>query len=371
MVNYNRLGNESTEFFSDKRYGWQLGLNLTAGRFVADDWFLGMSVAGRSNFAQATDQIVAGQQQPIVRQNVNLSVAIMTTPFVRRYWQFTPVQVFVGAGLSVESSETNQESTGNNQDVVPFEQRSNSLAVSPYLEAGVNYFLTNRFALQLSASTQSLPFSVAGVNTGLVYWTGSNRKAGPLQTRENVQTNRGNWIVEGGFSADNEENSYSEVPLMRSSVIRRYNISPSAGHFIRKNSVLGISIPQTYGNLESSDQNTVTSSRTFFWTVSISPYYQHYWSSTRLTPYTRLSVAYQFSGFKGASTRGNGVSAGLDVGLAYMLGRRFIIETSLANASFIYSVPLQSGFNYRSWDANLSVGLRGSFAVRYVLTRPD
>ena len=56
-------------------------------------------------------------------------------------------------------------------------------------------------------------------------------------------------------------------------------------------------------------------------------------------------------------------------GLAYMAGRQFIIETSLVNASVSDSTSdrARDASEIKTWNAGLSAGLTGNFAVRYVL----
>jgi hypothetical protein len=105
--------------------------------------------------------------------------------------------------------------------------------------------------------------------------------------------------------------------------------------------------------------------------VGFSPYFQHYWTSTRLTPYTRLSAAYITSGDKLMNNRSNtnAMNAALGIGLAYMAGNRFIVETSLATASLTYGPISSAQDDVSSWSATLSGGMRGNFAIRYVLTR--
>lgn len=352
---------------------WQPALNVTVGRFVTDNWLVGVSVWGTSYFGQARTAFFNGQTRRTLEQH-STNVDVDVTPFVRRYWQFAPVQVFAGAGLSVGisgSRVTNQEFNGPTQQVVPLELRTTGFQVSPYLEAGVNYFLTNRLALQLSATAGSLPFNVSGFNTGLVYWTGADRKAERQQARENGQTNRGNWLIEGGFGSNSTSTNRSTGTTVNQTSSGTYAISPSVGYFLSKNSLLGISVPFAFVGNENSGQNPQRSSRNSYWSVGISPYFQRYWTSTRLTPYTRVSASYVAIGSKPNRTGTNLVDASLGVGLAYMAGQRFIVETSVANASLAYQPSDDSGDGVQSWNATLSAGLRGNFAVRYVLTRAN
>ena len=161
--------------------------------------------------------------------------------------------------------------------------------------------------------------------------------------------------------------------VMTQSSSRSFYVSPSVGYFVRKNNLLGISVPVGVGISDNSSQNPSFADRNNYWSVGISPYFQHYWTSTRLTPYTRVGATYYTFGGQQRieNTKYVSVDAALSVGLAYMAGKRFIVETSLANASLAYSSANGPETDYSSWDATLSAGLRGNFAVRYVLTRPN
>lgn len=365
-IDYSRSNFQQNE---TTQRGWEPVLNLTAGRFVADNWLLGIAVSSQSTFRKSETSVLINQLQGTLSQR-DASIAVITTPFVRRYWQFAPVQVFAGAGLSVGVNGnrlTDREFDELTQQIIPVEQRNRGLRISPHLEAGANYFLTNRLALQLSISAASLPLSVGSVSTGLVYWTGANRKNKLQPTRKNVQTKRDNWLVEGGFHAGRASTDFPSGNTEKSA---GYSISPSVGYFISERNVLGISVPVGFGSYENSSPIPPNSSAN--WSVGISPYFQHYWISTRLTPYTRASTTYSTLEYKTDSgiNKRNSLSAEGSIGLAYMAGQRLIIETSLANASLTYRPSNDSETDAKLWDARLSGGLRGNFAIRYALTRP-
>ena len=370
-INHARPGVQS----GNADYSWGTGLNITAGRFVADNWLVGATVSGTWGLNNTQSTIAVGQA-PRVLTDRGSSVKGYVTPFVRRYWQFSPVQVFAGAGLSVgiTNERTDAEKLDPvNQGIISTQLRSSSLSVSPYVEAGVNYFLTNRLSLQLSAASHWLPLDVATIKTGLVYWTGSSRKADPQPVSDYGQTNRGNWIIEGSFLAGGSSGNNSSSNTGSQTSSRSFSFSPSVGYFISKNNLLGIRIPLGLFTYENSGQNPTFSGSGSSWSVGVSPYFQHYWTSTRLTPYTRVSAAYYMSGARPdvSNTKFMNTSAALSVGLAYMAGKRFIIETSLASASVNYSTTSERTSASKPWEASLSAGLSGNFAVRYVLTHPN
>lgn len=190
------------------------------------------------------------------------SMNVSVTPFVRRYWQFAPVQVFAGVGLSVNSAnvrQTSREFINGSGQVVPVETKTNSFQIAPELQAGVNYLITNRLAVQLMATANSLPFNVGGFQTGLVYWTGPNLKEGTQNERTNEQTNKGNWFIEGSFSTERAANRIKTGLVETRNTDNQYVISPSVGYFINKNNLLGLSVPLQFYNSENGQQTPASS----------------------------------------------------------------------------------------------------------------
>lgn len=344
-------------------------LNITAGKFVNGNWLLGLSVNGNAFVLEQEIQRSSGQ---LINYRVQTStVSGVVTPFVRRYWQFKPIQVFAGVGLSVGiNRQTSQRVDNQSGQYVPIESTTNELQISPRLEAGVNYFLTNRLSLQLAASASSLPFNVSGFDAGLVYWTGADREALPQSARDNVQTNRRNWIIEGSFSAHRSVTNSEDRLVENRIVANQYSISPSVGYFIGKNALLGLKIPLAYEKAANELSNSAATDpfKRNDWSVGFSPYFQYYWTSNQLTPYTRIDATYLIV-IPSSGNRITTVAGGVNLGLAYMAGQRFIIETSLANLVLSYNLPGPLPQDPRTWNVSFSAGLSGNFAVRYVLTR--
>ena len=333
---------------------WMPSLSLTAGRFVADNWLAGLSVSGNSFLLRSrVEQTVADGG----RDGRTTIIAVSTTPFVRRYFSIGPAFAFVGGGLSVNTNGQHERTVrGSIGGPIITNRQVTNWSVNPFLEAGVNYFVSNRLAVQLSTAASSVPFTVSNLNLGLVYWTGPNQKTGQPAAQDNPQTNRGNWLVEGSFSATGN----TESNTTNSSANTTYQLAPSVSYFISKNTLLGLSIPLTYSHSLGSSG----------WVVGFAPYYQHYWTATRLTPYTRLGVNYDVYGQNQTDDRTRTLGASATIGLAYMAGKRFILETSLLSASISRFQFSDTRSENAQWDTGLSAGLRGNFAVRYVLTRP-
>lgn len=363
-INSTQADNKSVDYTSNE---WQSNLSLTAGHFVANNWLVGASVSAGTIASSSRGPLSTGQIGQPAAQQVN-SVRANLVPFARRYWQFAPVQVFAGVGLSASLSAERQrmdEITGVTAPPTTRQQQRTNWQITPYLEGGINYFLTKRIALQVAASSTALPFYAAQLSTGLVYWTGSTRQAELQPERENRQTDQGNWLIEGSFSAERSTLNYHYGSEENKQGAGNYFVGPSVGFFIRKNTMIGVGIPLSFSGNRVNGRNTPG-----YWSVGINPYYLHYWASTRLTPFTRVeaTIGRMNSGSNGERIWSTSASVGL--GLAYMAGQRFIIQTSLANVTLARTAFSDSAGGTDSWGGYFSAGLGGSFAVRYVLNRP-
>lgn len=345
---------------------WSSSVSLTAGRFWTDNWLAGVSASVSAYNQSQYLGIITNERAEFTGTSVSV------TPFVRRYWQVSSVQLFAGLGLSAGTSVFKQPAVNANGQYVNDGQRRTLLNVNPLVEAGVNYFLTNRLGLQLRANASALPLNTAGLSAGLVYWTGPDRRTGGQEERDNPQTNKGNLVIEGSFSVVSQQEKVvgNTTTSPTETTTDTYLVSPSVGYFFGKNNLVGLSLPVSWGT----NLRPTLSSSAGTWSIGVSPYYQHYWLTTRLTPYTRITAGYNRMTTKPDGTTQNALTAntftgGVAIGLAYMAGQRFIIETSLAQASANYTSNNESSIgNFSSaWNGTLSAGLGGNFSVRYVL----
>ncbi len=343
-------------------------LNLTVGKFVKDDWLLGVGVLFNGRFNKYTAN-TSRQNSAIIDQR-NHEIPIQIRPFVRHYWKFNQIQLFAGGGLTVDvnNSRSTSKTTsipGTSLLAGTTSRESSSLSVNPYIEIGANYFLTKRLSLQATVAAYSLPIGVGAVGLGLVYWTGTGSTATQPTGTANPQTDRGRWVVEAYVGGGRSRNS-SEDPSA-SGGINSYSNSgydfsfyPSVGHFVSKNTVLGLSLISSFRN----GNNTPRTQR-----LGVSPYWQHYWANNRLTPFTRIGVAYTQTTSEGTDNKTADLGASGSIGLAYMVGKRFIIETALLNAS----VNRQKFFSISNnadeicTTATLSGQVGSGFSLRYVM----
>ncbi|WP_460944329.1 hypothetical protein [Spirosoma daeguense] len=342
---------------------WNPIVSATAGRFWKDNWLMGLSLSGSSSTYHQSQESSSFEST-----NKSSQSAFTVTPFVRRYWAVQSVYLFAGAGLSLNSYRATANGFVRNLGTITVDDQSNSgFSVNPRLEVGLTYFLANRLGIQLVASADALPINAAGVSAGLIYSTGSvpNNRASDESNSNQLQA--GKWVLEGSFGMGNgrESRTSSAGTYDYSSNSQRYMISPSIGFFLKNRNLIGVALPFTYSTTNYNSKNQQARSDEW-WQIGITPYFQHYWAAARLTPYTRISTGYVYS--NNIASRGSSINAGIDVGLAYMAGQRFNIETSLASANVTYAWDklTSSELQRSNWGAGVKGGISGNIAIRYV-----
>lgn len=349
--------------YGDSRYGvsplrgkqtsFSGSLNGVYGRFVADNWMVGADV----DFSRQSSRLETGISRTLADRDIDTYVSI--NPFVRRYWAVGSFLLFGGGGIQLSTSTVLDYGT-NGGSLNNIETRTNQYTVRPTLEVGGTYFLSNRLALQGSISANSLPIPVPGIGFGLIYWTGPNGTGATNSETTLTTTNQGNWILEGGFgfNASNFDggNSIANSEKNKTSTV---SIQASIGRFIAKNTLLGVGL-----GLSTNTQKRTTASSYTNQTYSIAPYIQHYLSNRRLTPYLRGTVLYSSNRQTNFDQRIGSLQGSLGLGLAYLISNRFIVETSLANASYQF-IEFSKDNRFRA--ANLSAQLGSGFSLRYVI----
>ena len=326
-------------------------LNMEYGRFVADNWMLGAEV----EFSRQAYRIETGINRTLVNRNSDTDVSI--NPFVRRYWAIGPFLLFGGGGIQVSTVNNFVYNTIRGPNNAGVEVRTNRYTVQPTLEVGGTYFLSNRLALQGTISANSLPIPASHIGVGLVYWTGPSGTGATNSETSLTTTNQGKWVLEGGFNVggskqDGVVNSQNETGNV-------VNLNISVGRFISKNTLLGVGLGLSTNTRKFSTTSTFT-----YQTYSIAPYLQRYLSNRRLTPYLRGTVLYSSDRQTDFEQRIGSLQGNLGLGLAYLISNRFIVETSLANASYQF---IEYNKDNRFRAANLSAQLGSGFSLRYVI----
>ncbi|GAB3258345.1 hypothetical protein GCM10027347_21570 [Larkinella harenae] len=269
--------------------------------------------------------------------------------FVRRYWGKAKWRVFTGGGVSL--SYSNNKYDGSN----PQGSDGNSFGVSPFFQVGANYYLTDRIGLEASTSSNSFPFLFNGVGIGLVILTGGvNNNA--TETYDAPQTQKGRWVLGGTFRFYTS-GSKPNLPGEEASRSNEYEVSPSVGWFVRKNLLLGVSVPLKWRTYQGGSS----------FSYGVNPYLKKYITDNRLRPFMAGDLSYVSTTEKYPTTSITNQQAGISVGagLAYLLGERFIIEAQLGRLSFSKRfVPEADSF--KQWTGGLAATLQPTFTLNYV-----
>lgn len=325
-------------------------VNLVYGQFVSKDWLIGANVQFDGQYNRISpEQINESRDQ----RNIG-----SINPFFRRYWAVGPVFLFAGAGISAGFDNTQADAPSGS--ATTGEVQTTSFSVNPTVEAGGTYFLSNRLALQGTVTGVGLPIPGSSINLGLVYWTGpTGTGKANLKTKLST-TQAGNWVLGGGFGSTGSKRTISGPGDIREAKGNTLYMDVSIGRFIAKSTLFGIGLG--FSTNTQTQMPSVGSSTTQ--TYSIAPYAQHYLSNRCLTPFLRGTVLYASNRVTSSDQRVNTVQGSVGLGLAYLISNRFIVETSLATAS--YQV-INFDENNRVQGANLSAQLGSGFSLRYVI----
>ncbi|KAA9356978.1 PorT family protein [Larkinella humicola] len=317
--------------------------SFNRGVFFKDNWLAG---GGLTVSLNTINQKVPEPNQ----QNSYKSTTVGTglSGFIRRYWGKDQWRVFAGGGLSVNYGIVHYNAAVTNRS------DENSFFIQPYAQVGAAYYLTDRIGLEASASSNSFPLHFSSFGLGLTILTGVTRN-GP-DVYEAPQTAKGRWILGGqlGFFTQSTKPGIAYPEGQRTT---EFSIAPSVGWFVKKNLLLGVSIPIVARWQEE---------RSGF-SYGLNPYLKKYISDNRLRPFVAGNLSYQISGNKPDDGYGSVQKAGLAVsaGLAYLLGDRFIVEATLGRIYFDRSFYPKDQ-NIDQWTGGASATLQPSFSINYV-----
>jgi hypothetical protein len=363
----NRIENHqatSAQTYEPNDY-YSLSMKLNRGWFIRDGLLLGGSlgigyqnvIAERTNVQQAAT--VGGAT--ITTNSYSMAVLL------RKYWSVTDqLFVYAGGGLSGSTSRTAQTawSTANGGA----EERTFRIGgtyIQPTGQVGAMYRLANRLALEANVTTSGFPINVNGISLGLVVLSGSMPKTGMIEPcpLEAAQTQKGRWVIGATATIGSafEENSVNNTSNSNSSATTGILV----GQFIRNNVLAGLGVDYT-----ASRSGSVSATGPVNYSLAFRPFVRSYVGTNQLRPYWQIGANYLVN--KPAVTNTVGaqqVGVGIGVGFAYMLGKRFIVQTSLASLDTTYEwfSPSDIGTQY----STLSIAARGSlgsgFALYYVL----
>ncbi|MBO0931393.1 hypothetical protein [Fibrella aquatilis] len=308
-------------------YNTNLNVTLNRGLFVRDNWLVGAAV-GVGQSWQGTDVRYNQQAQfTYLGRQSNL----LLRGYIRRYWPVIDrLFVYAGGGLQVTYAlnKSQQTTTSSGQTAVSANASERATwSVDPLVSVGLLYAVSDRFGLEAGIRSNGLPIGVGTASFGVNVLTG---RGGGAQAEgiTALQTQAGRWLLGAALSASGNTSQYGGATVEKSDT--RYTVSSlelSAGCFVRDNAVLGLALrgstTATTNNL-SATTNHVT-------TYGIAPFVRLYNGQTRLRLFVEGGV--EFSSTIQSVNRAldqHQLGAQASVGIAYMLGQRFIVQSTLA-----------------------------------------
>lgn len=348
-LGFNNLSIKSNQnSLKGKTYILNSNVSISRGLFFKENWQVGGDL--RLSWARGVANSTVPASPDYFAQNGFLAGM---GGYIRRYWGKEKWRVFLGGGLSIDYSNTTisfKEATASTDPDKYF------FAVKPFTQVGANYYLTDRIGLEATASSGSFSLVVNGFSLGLVVLTSVNKRSG-FEKSDAPQTNKGKRIVGGSFEFDTQ----GSRPNTQNALEERSNtfiISPSAGWFVKKNILLGFSLPLGV----SWNKNGA------IYQYGFNPYLKKYITENRLRPFTDGNLTYKAirsnsDGDKGVTQQDAGIGA--RAGLAYMLGDRFIVEALLGQISFNRTFYPENA-KVKVWSGNFSASLQPGFTINYV-----
>ncbi|WP_338870380.1 hypothetical protein WBJ53_22625 [Spirosoma sp. SC4-14] len=327
---------------------------IDRGVFVKDNWLVGGGLALSTSFN------IYNPTNSTKSYDYNGSASA----YIRRYWSANQFRLFLGGGLTGSLYHSHFQT----QDVLS--QSSSKLigtnfSVKPFTEIGAMWPINNRLAVEASTQSTAFPFSFNWFGVGLTLMTGGVKPVSSAPAADAYQTQAGHWLLGGSLGLNNSLNENGTLSSTTSSRQTSFDFSPSIGKFVRKNRLIGVSIPfHISHSKEDGGKATYTQ-------LGLAPYIKNYLTDGQLRPFIQGNLLFSTSWLKGSGNAQESVSrqtqsygAGVSIGLAYMLGKRFIIEAELGGINAAYAPDKEFT---SSWAINANATLSPTFTINYVL----
>ncbi|KAA0992616.1 hypothetical protein [Dyadobacter aurulentus] len=292
-------------------------------------------------------------------------------PFMRKYWQLSPFTIYagVGADLAFSKNKSLQYAVGQAYD----DRVNRSVNIAAQAQLGVIYPLTSRLGLEFGARSNLFPLTVNTARLGLLLFTGSETKTRAENSPESPLT-KGRWLLSGSFgytvnaghTADTNGRFEYRTPAT--------SIELAPALFMRDRLLVGIGIfagfqggvlntPEKAAFVTVGDKKPVL--------VGLRPFLRKYLSPTKLTPYLEGYASYdRIMGGGGPAT--NTYNAGGKLGLAYILGKNWIVEANLLGVAGGYSEvgenrnEIATIGGVERFHVKLNAGFKPDFTISYV-----
>lgn len=267
------------------------------------------------------------------------------------YFGNSKLRGFVGGGLGTSFRAMNSNSPN---DMFTSESSQNSFY--PILEAGGIYFVNRHLALQARAQSRALPFESASFSAGLVYWIKPQNFA-VSNTNTPPTLAKGNWVAGGSFGNEsNLENATNRTGKIRDQKNNTFQVRASLGKFVRDRTIVGLELGYGSSSTRFTDRDFKNKN------YALGVFLKQYWSPNRLTPFSSYGLKFQRNTFEGTLLY-NQYEANVNLGLAYLISPRFIVEANLLRFNQTYMAYTSSS---NAYSGNISGSLSNGFTLQYV-----
>lgn len=291
-------------------------------------------------------------------------------PFVRKYWKLPSFLVYAGGGVGISYTKNAQSQQVFGQ--ILEKSVSQNFIVNAQAQLGVIYPVTSRLGLELSAQSNLFPVSINMAQLGLVILSGPSTKIRD-ETSSVPQLIKGRWLLAGTFNHNvNKGNSTKEgVSSEYRNPSTSFELLPA--FFLKDRLLLGIGISAGFRdgvlNGDHVGYASVDGKKPF--ALGLRPSIKRYFSPAKLTPYTEGFVSYSRI-MGGGAPATNSYNAGGNFGLAYLLGKSWIVEARLLALTGGYSrfgdteIDVATIFGTERFNVKLEAGFKPNFTVSYV-----
>ena len=315
--------------------------NLEYGHFVRDNVALKVQTG-------ASWEIIRSSQNEYKENRVFWNARVLGS----YYFGSNQWRGFVGGGLG-----TSLQNTRGNSSTV-FASRSARNNFYPVFEVGGIYFVNRHLALQVSTQSIAMPFELGSFSAGLVYWLKPQKFVIDNTNVPNTLA-KGNWVIGGSFGGENNSNDATNRGVK---IIDQKNstfqVRASIGKFVRDRTVVGLEL----NYLSSKTKLTLSDSKNVNYGVGV--FLKRYWSPNHLTPFSSYELKFQRN-TNGETAFSNQYEANVNLGLAYLISPRFILEANLFRLNQTYLVAVNNDFT--EYGANIRGALTSGFTLQYVL----
>lgn len=334
--------------------------NIEAGYFLRDGLAVGLRLDGSFNNSRLNLEYAP----ELLSRNRSYSAGI--TPFLRKYWKLSSFYLYAGGGAKMAFR-------GNRDEYKPItgfdseDSRVHQFDFDTRAQLGLIYPITNRLGLEFGAESVLFPLSFNTLHIGLVLFNvGSSGESKKVITDSPLS--KGRWLLSGSVQSQyNETTKTKNLNNIEKSSNRGTYLDLSGGFFLRDRLMLGIGVfaGLNDGVLSRERLGSAGTDKTPFM-IGLRPFVKNYWSATKLTPY--LEGYGTFASTKSGGAPTYTYSIGANLGLAYSLSKKWLVEARLLQISGGNSwlTNTEPGLESSRFNIALEGGLKPNFTISYV-----